>query len=247
MREQTTSRRGFYDRTGADYEVGRYAERHMDDYRAFRNETLGQILADCGVPANARILEVGCGPGLTLEFMSNLPARHRVFGMDLSATMLKEAGAKATRLPNPPKLLLGDAGRLPYADGLFDVVVSTRFIHQFSHEEKKRLWQEFQRVTRRGGITVVEFYARPYHWLRYYVGQGAKGRSHEGYFRHYPSRSEVRDVVGSWLGLYPLRVPGARVFNRIFGEGGLRTATRAIGRATGGLLVDEYFVVARRS
>jgi SAM-dependent methyltransferase len=247
MREQTTSRRGYYDRTGDGYEVGRYADQHMGDYRAFRNETLAQILADSGVPSHARILEVGCGTGLTLEFLSGLPAGHRLFGMDLSATMLKQADAKAARLPNSPRLLLGDAGRLPYADGLFDVVVSTRFIHQFTHEEKKRLWQEFQRVTRKGGITIVEFYARPYHWLRYYFGHGAKGRSREGYFSHYPTRGEVRDVVGSSMGLYPLRVPGSRMFGRIFGDGRLRTATRAIGWATGGLLIDEYFVVARRS
>jgi SAM-dependent methyltransferase len=244
IREQTTSRRGFYDRTGDGYEVGRYADRHMGDYRAFRNETLARILKDNGVPTHARILEVGCGTGLTLEFLSALPARHRLFGMDLSATMLKQAEAKATRLPNPPRLLLGDAGRLPYADGLFDVVVSTRFIHQFTHDEKKRLWREFQRVTRKGGITIVEFYARPYHWLRYYLGDGAKGRSREGYFNHYPTRGQVRDVVGSPMQLYPLRVPGAKVFGRVFGDSALRSATRAIGQASGGLLIDEYFVVA---
>ena len=67
MREQTTSRRGFYDRTGDGYEVGRYADRHMGDYRAFRNETLAQILQDSGVPRPARILEVGCGTGYVLK------------------------------------------------------------------------------------------------------------------------------------------------------------------------------------
>jgi SAM-dependent methyltransferase len=245
MRERTTSRRGYYDRTGGGYEVGRYADRHMEDYRSFRNHTLAEILAHYGAPSQARILEVGCGTGLTLEYLSKLVGGYRLFGMDLSATMLQQVQEKAARLANPPRVLLGDAGKLPYADGLFDVVVSTRFIHQFTHEDKKRLWQEFQRVTRKGGITIVEFYARPYHWLRYYIGDGAKGRSREGYFDHYPTRGEVRDVVGSPMRLYPLRVPGAKVFGRIFGDGAVRTATRAIGQATGGLLVDEYFVVAR--
>src|SRR5688572_6341065 len=245
MSEPTTSRRRYYDRTGGGYEVSRYADRHMGDYRAFRNETLAEILTDSNVPSHARILEVGCGPGLTLEFLSGLPAGHRVFGMDLSATMLKEAEAKATRLPNPPKLLLGDAGRLPYADGLFDVVVSTRFIHQFTHEEKKSLWREFQRVTRKGGITVVEFYSRPYHWLRYYIGDGAKGRSSEGYFHHYPTRAQVRDVVGRPMRIYPLRIPGSKVLGRVTGESALGAVTRVLGPATGGVLMDEYFVVAR--
>ena len=245
MADQTTSRRGYYNRTGSGYEVGRYAETHMEDYRAFRNATLAEILGDAGVAPKARILEVGCGTGLTLQYLSALPGDYRVFGMDLSDTMLKQADEKAKRLPNPPRLLVGDAGRLPYEDGQFDVTLATRFIHQFTHADKKRLWNEFRRVTRKGGITVVEFYARPYHWLRYYIGDGAKGRSREGYFNHYPTRGEVRDVVGSSMRLYPLRVPGSKVFGRVFGDDALRTATRAIGQATGGLLVDEYFVVAR--
>ena len=247
MAERTTSRRGYYDRTGGGYEVSRYADQHMEGYRAFRNEMLAAILRDAGAAPRARILEVGCGTGLTLEYLSGLPGEYRVFGMDLSETMLKQADSKAKRLPNPPRLLLGDAGRLPYEDGLFDVTLATRFIHQFTHEDKKRLWQEFQRVTRKGGITIVEFYARPYHWLRYYVGDGAKGRSYEGYFRHYPTRGEVRDVVGADLRVYPLRIPGSRVFGRLFGETALRATTRAAGAVSGGLLTDEYFVVARNS
>jgi len=245
MREQTTSRRRYYDRTGGGYEVSRYADRHMEDYRAFRNQTLAQILTDHGVPTNARVLEVGCGTGLTLEFLSSLPAGLRVFGMDLSETMLKQAESKAKRLPNPPRVLLGDAGRLPYESGLFDVTLATRFIHQFTHDDKKRLWQEFQRVTRKGGITIVEFYARPYHWLRYNIGDGAKGRSYEGYFHHYPTRAQVRDVVGGSMRIYPLRIPGSRVVGRLIGESALGTVTRVLGPATGGVVMDEYFVVAR--
>jgi SAM-dependent methyltransferase len=247
MREHTTSRRGYYDRTGAGYETSRYADRHMEDYRAFRNETLAAVLRDAGVGSKARILEVGCGTGLTLEFLSGLPEEYRVFGMDLSQTMLVQADAKAKRLPNPPRLLLGDAGRLPYDDGQFDVTLATRFIHQFAHDDKKRLWREFRRVTRTGGITVVEFYARPYHWLRYHIGDGAKGRSYEGYFSHYPSRAEVLDVVGPEMRVYPLRIPGSRVFGRLFGETALRAATRTAAAVSGGLLTDEYFVVARNS
>jgi len=245
MAEHTTSRRRYYDRTGAEYEVNRYADRHMEDYRDFRNDTLGAILKDSPVPRNARILEVGCGTGLTLQYLSQLAAGYRIVGMDLSETMLKQADEKGRQLSNTPQLVLGDAGRLPYEDGLFDVTISTRFIHQFSHEDKKRLWQEFRRVTRKDGIVVVEFYARPYHWLRYYVGDGAKGRDYQGYFHHFPTRREVKDIVSSSMDIYPLRMPGSKLVRRILGETGLRRVTRSAGQATGGLLTDEYFVVAR--
>jgi SAM-dependent methyltransferase len=247
MADQTTGRRRYYNRTGSGYEVSRYAETHMEDYRAFRNETLAEILRDAGVGPKARILEVGCGTGLTLEYLSRLPGDYRVFGMDLSDTMLKQADEKAKRLPNPPRLLVGDAGRLPYDDGRFDVTLATRFIHQFTHDDKKRLWNEFRRVTGKGGITIVEFYARPYHWLRYYIGNGAKGRPYEGYFQHYPTRAEVRDVVGPAMQTYPLRIPASKLVGRVLGDSALRAVTRAAGAVSGGLLTDEYFVVARNS
>jgi SAM-dependent methyltransferase len=245
MTERTTSRRRFYDRTGGGYEVSRYADRHMEDYRSFRNDTLADILADHAVPAGARVLEVGCGTGLTLEYLSKLGGRYRLFGMDLSATMLGQVVSKAARLDNAPRVLLGDAGRLPYADGLFDVTLATRFIHQFTHSDKKRLWHEFRRVTRKGGITIVEFYSRPYHWLRYNIGNGKKGRSYEDFFHHYPTRAQVRDVVGSGMQIYPLRIPGSRVLGRLIGGNALGSVTRVLGPATGGVLMDEYFVVAR--
>lgn len=245
MADRTTSRRRYYDKTGDGYEISRYADRHMEDYRDFRNDTLAAILDGSQVGANARILEVGCGTGLTLQHLSRLSPGFRVFGMDLSATMLKQANEKGSKLSNRPRLVLGDAGLLPYEDGLFDVTISTRFIHQFAHEDKKRLWQEFRRVTRKDGIVIVEFYARAYHWLRYYFGDGAKGRDYQGYFHHFPTRQEVNDIVSSPLDIYPLRMPGSKLLRRLLGENGLRSVTRAAGPVTGGLLMDEYFVVSR--
>jgi ubiquinone/menaquinone biosynthesis C-methylase UbiE len=247
MSDNTTSRRNYYDNTGDEYEANRYADRHMGDYRDFRNDTLAEILSEHGVPENARILEVGCGTGLTLEYLSRLTPRAHLFGMDLSATMLKQVNQKSQALPNPPRLVLGDAGRLPYDSETFDVTLSTRFIHQFTHADKKRLWQEFRRVTKRNGVLVVEFYARPYHWARYYFGDGAKGRDRQMYFRHFPTRREVREIVSAPLEIFPLRMPGARLMRRMMGESALRRLTRSAGSVGGGLLTDEYFVVSRNA
>jgi SAM-dependent methyltransferase len=245
MTTSTTSRRRFYNATGRRYEAGRYGDPHMDRYRAFRNETLLAILRDAFGDAKLRILEVGCGTGLTLEFLATHTAGHSLFGLDASDTMLRQAAEKGASLSNRPKLVISDAARLPYADGFFDVVFATRFIHQFEHRLKRELWQEFQRVTRPDGLVILEFYARPYHWVRYHLG-ARKGRTREDYFRHYPSKAEVRDVAGRGFAVYPLRLAGARVFAAVPGErlGGL--ATQVVGRWFGGLLLDEYFVVSRQ-
>jgi ubiquinone/menaquinone biosynthesis C-methylase UbiE len=240
----TTTRRRYYNNTGDSYESSRYADTHMGGYRDFRNQTLLSILNEAFGPASLRVLEVGCGTGLTLQFLSRTSRDYSLFGIDVSDTMLLQAAEKGAALENRPKLSIGDADRLPYRDRFFDVVFATRFIHQFSHSAKQQLWREFQRVTRKDGLIVLEFYARPYHRLRYYLG-GRKGRSAEAYFSHYPTRKEVREIVSDAPQIYPLRLPGARVIASALGENVLRRATSVIGRATGGLLIDEYFVAAR--
>jgi ubiquinone/menaquinone biosynthesis C-methylase UbiE len=216
----------------------------MDDYREFRNETLLSILDERFATKNLKILEVGCGTGLTLQFLAQQSPEYRLFGMDLSQTMIQQAAQKALALANPPRLALGDADRLPFRDGFFDMVYATRFIHQFSHETKQKLWREFQRVTRKDGVVVAEFYARPYHSVRYYLG-GAKGRAKEAYLSHFPTRQQVREIVAGHHDTYPLRVPGSRLLSGILGDGLVQRLTRTIGRASGGLLLDEYFVASR--
>jgi SAM-dependent methyltransferase len=245
MAAPTTARKGYYDATGGDYEASRYADRHMDGYRSLRNRTLLSILDKHFDRRDLRILEVGCGTGLTLEFLGRTSPEYRLYGMDVSHTMIRQAATKATALQNPAKLSLGDADRLPFQEGFFDVVFATRFIHQFSHTAKQQLWQGFQRATGKGGLIVLEFYARPYHWLRYFLG-GAKGRSREAYLSHFPTRREVNEIVGDDHEMYPLRLPASRVLSRVLGESGLHRLTKTLGHASQGLLLDEYFVASRK-
>jgi SAM-dependent methyltransferase len=242
----TSRRRRFYDATGLRYESSRYGDRHMARYYAYRDSVLSQILKDAFAPfadQRLRILEIGCGTGLSLEYLTRTMPQCSLFGMDISETMLRQAVVKTAAVAHPPRLILSDAAYLPCRDGAFDVAFTTRFIHQFDHRAKRQIWNELQRVVRRDGLIIVEFYARPYHWLRYYLGYH-KGRSWDAYFQHYPSRAEVRDIVGGPFEIHPLRLVGSRVF------AGANSAVAAWltalgGRALGGIFLDEYFVVAQ--
>ena len=245
MGAATTTRRRYYNNTGKKYESSRYADRHMDAYREFRNATLLSILQREFGDRPIRILEVGCGTGLTLDFLRRSSKNYTLFGLDVSETMIVQAAAKAEGASTRPRLSLGDADKLPFGPGSFDVVLSTRFIHQFSHETKQKLWNEFRRVARPDGLVITEFYARPYHWLRYYLADGAKGRSARDYFSHFPSRREMRQIVGDAAEMHPLRLPGSRVLAGALGERLAAKATTVVGRATGGVFLDEYFVVAK--
>ena len=244
MAARTTARQRYYDETGDNYETNRYGDGHMEGYRSFRNDTLLSILNSHFSNRSLRILEVGCGTGLTLQFLGRQSSDYRLFGLDVSQTMLLQAAEKGRALGNSPMLSLGDADRLPFRDGQFDALYATRFIHQFSHDAKQKLWHEFKRVVRNDGVLIVEFYARPYHWFRYHFG-GAKGRPKDAYLTHFPSRHEVAEIVAGSPEIHPLRLPGHRVFASILGESAVRPFTRTVGRASGGLFLDEYFVVCR--
>jgi SAM-dependent methyltransferase len=69
--------------------------------------------------ANPRLLEVGCGSGYYSDvFATLLPGSVRYTGIDYSDAMIARARA---HYPSAA-LEVGDATRLPYADGAFDIV-----------------------------------------------------------------------------------------------------------------------------
>ena len=101
----------------------------------------------------SRVLEVACGPGfLSLAFAERC---RECVGVDLTDAPLAiaEKNRRERGLSNA-RFQSGDAERLPFADGEFDVVVCRYAFHHF--ETPARVLGEMARVCRRGGKVVVE-------------------------------------------------------------------------------------------
>ena len=128
----------------------------------FDNEPLGfweqigqRTVARLGLPAGAKVLDVGCGTGA-----SALPAAQAVGrdgfvrGVDLSARLLDRARAKATArgLANV-EFRLADMTALGYPDHCFDAVVSVFSI--FFVPDMEGLVRELWRMVRPGGKLAV--------------------------------------------------------------------------------------------
>lgn len=103
------------------------------------------------LPAGARILDVGCGPGwLWAENLDRLPGGWRVTLGDLSSGMI--AAARRNVVAGPPgrlRLAVLDAGDLPFGSGTFDAVVANHMLYHVPN--RARAVAEFRRVLVRGG------------------------------------------------------------------------------------------------
>ena len=97
--------------------------------------------------AGADVLEVGCGRGGGAAFVMESLGPRSVTGVDLATTAIRRCRARYGR----PGLTfrVGDAERLPFPDGRFDVVISVESTH--CYPDVPRFLAEARRVLRPGG------------------------------------------------------------------------------------------------
>lgn len=114
-----------------------------------------------GPVAGRRVLEVGCGAAMCSRWLAGQGAL--VTAMDLSAGMLRHArtGAAGTGVVVP--LVQGDAERLPFADGAFDLACSAFGAVPFV-ADSGRVMAEVARVLRPGGRWVFAV-THPLRWV----------------------------------------------------------------------------------
>ena len=102
------------------------------------------------VPAQARILDAGCGSGSMARLLAFRHQHAHVVGIDLRTDYINYARERAARegLHNI-EFQQGDIFHLPFAESAFDVVWS-KYVLQWVNEPHLAV-TEFRRVTKRGG------------------------------------------------------------------------------------------------
>jgi len=101
------------------------------------------------LPGEARILEVGCGPGnLWAENLDRLPDGWNVTLTDASPGMIREAG---DRLDDEHfRFRLADAQELPFEGGAFDAVIANHVLYHVP--DRGRAVSEMSRVLGPAGV-----------------------------------------------------------------------------------------------
>ncbi|MEZ4661459.1 MAG: class I SAM-dependent methyltransferase [Caldilineaceae bacterium] len=81
-------------------------------------------------PANARVLEVGCGPGeLWRENLDRVPTDWRVTLSDFSPGMLAKAQQNLAALAGRFEFRQLDVQEIPFADGSFELVIANHMLY----------------------------------------------------------------------------------------------------------------------
>ena len=115
-----------------------------------------QLAATYALPADARILDVGCGRGFLLYEFTQLLPRCTVAGFDVSEYGLATAKEEAR-----DRLFRHDArDPLPFADKSFDLVLSVNALHNLPPPECAAALAEVERVGKNKYL-VVESYRSP--------------------------------------------------------------------------------------
>jgi ubiquinone/menaquinone biosynthesis C-methylase UbiE len=108
--------------------------------------------SDIDFPSNARVAEVGCGPGPVARALASRSGVGEVVGVDPSPVFIEKGRELAQGLPNLT-FVEADARALPFEDGSFDVVV---FHTTLCHIPGPELAvAEAARVLRTGGLLAV--------------------------------------------------------------------------------------------
>lgn len=101
-----------------------------------------------------RILDVGCGGGMTIAEMLRLSENSRVDGIDYAKTSVEQAKLlNADSIGTRVCIRYGDVASMPYADETFDLVTAVETVYFWPDPD--RALQEIRRVLKPDGILQI--------------------------------------------------------------------------------------------
>jgi ubiquinone/menaquinone biosynthesis C-methylase UbiE len=149
-------------------------------------------------PANAMVLDIGCGRGLVSFFLAELG--YRVIGLDYIPRVIEinNKEVKAKHLAGRVAFMAGDVFNIPLADSSIDAVTDIGLLHHIKKEDWVSYVSEITRTLKPGGMyltaTLSKDTPRFFEWLP----KQDINADYEKYGAHYHffKRDEVTELFG---------------------------------------------------
>lgn len=139
------------DRGGAVYMLGRNGGM-LNDLRG--QTAMAHVLTRFPDFAPTRILDMGCGVGTSTMPAAQCFPEAEVHGIDVGASMLRYAHARAEHLGAAVHFSQQNAERTDFEGGSFDLVFSCVMFHETSQAATLAIIAESRRLLRPGGVAV---------------------------------------------------------------------------------------------
>ena len=111
------------------------------------------------LPVSGRVLDLGCGTGLELDYYFSSGGAASVTGVDLSSDML--AALRSKHPMEKLELITGSYFDVPLGKDKYDAAVSVESLHHFTYAEKLPLYSKLHTVLKDGGYFILTDYFAP--------------------------------------------------------------------------------------
>ncbi|HXY16669.1 MAG TPA: methyltransferase domain-containing protein [Gaiellaceae bacterium] len=176
-RDAAEAARRHFDEEAADYESGR-RYRRLEEPRAAAAALLDPRPSD-------RLLDIGCGTGITVRSLASRV--ERAVGIDISTSMIEYAREQTRGVANV-EFAVAESGELPFPEASFTAALCTFSFHHYPHPETSL--REMARVLVGGGRLVLAD-ASSDHWTVRLADIVARHRE-PGHVRFYRSHELMR-------------------------------------------------------
>jgi ubiquinone/menaquinone biosynthesis C-methylase UbiE len=142
-----------------------------------------------------RILDVACGTGRMLRQLTQTLPNAKLYGLDLSPYYIAAARGMLASANADASLVADNAERMPFRDDYFDVSLSVYLFHELPKRARQNVLSEMYRVTKPGGLVVVEDSAQyaEAESVAYFLDRFSE-EFHEPYHRDY-LRDDLREQL----------------------------------------------------
>ena len=143
--------------------MGEFFDRRIDGYEMHQltciegAQEFYPYTAKClPLQPNAKVLDLGCGTGLELEYYFKLNPEAEVTGIDLAQGMLQKLKEKFAS--QKLHLIQGSYFDVPLKENEFDAVVSVESLHHFTQAQKTVLYQKIHASLKPKGTFILTDY-----------------------------------------------------------------------------------------